>query len=55
MPWTVCCALEFLAAVCSVILSVSIYPPRSVAVVEQDNRFHIDGKMLEEIDSMASQ
>jgi len=27
----------------------------SVAVVEQDNRFHIDGKMLEEIDSMASQ
>jgi len=44
-----------LAAILSVILSVSIYPPRSVAVIEQDNRFRIDGTMLEEIDSMASQ
>jgi len=37
------------------ILSVSIYSPRSVAVIEQNDRFRIDGTMLEEIDSMASQ
>ena len=37
------------------ILSVSTYPPSSVAVIEQNDRFRIDGTMLEEIDSMASQ
>lgn len=53
--WTACCALEFLAAVCALILSVCFYPLELVSVIEWDNRSHIDGKMLAEIGYMASQ